>query len=87
MFVLRTVGGPNKPQVNILLGNHYTISYSDSDGFNERLRDLRYPESTLCELYAIVESELHHPVALLDTDSNYIMLGEGQTFANVSNKK
>ena len=86
MFVLRTVGGPDKPQTNTVLGKFYTISYSDSLGFKDRLKELRYREDDE-NLYAIIESELHHPFAILRTDSNYIMLGDGSTFANISDKR
>lgn len=85
MFVLRTVGGPDKPQTNVLLGKWYTISYSDSKGYNERLKDL-YADADPEKMYAIVESELHHPLAVLSYDSNYIMTSDGKTFANISNK-
>lgn len=85
MFILRTVGGPDKPQTNVLLGKFYTISFYDSLGYKERLKEL-YANADPEKVYAIVESELHHPIGVFTEDSNYIMTSDGKTFANISNK-
>lgn len=92
MFILRTVGGPDKPQCNILLGKFYNISYYDSEGYLEKLKELRYKVDESSEkpwgnVYAIIHSELHHPFGILEGDSNYIMTGDGKTFENISLKR
>ena len=77
-FVLRRVF--NNIQQNTVLGGEYTLYRRGTEVFQDQAKVRGYADT----VYAFIDSPYQGDIPLVECEDYFIMLGNGQTFENLS---
>lgn len=88
MFILRKINGQGI-QSNLCIGSNYClIREEDGEEFDKTLDIEYYFKSLRDDIYAFISyNDGREVLPLYKSQENYIMTGDGNTFANVTYRK